>query len=195
MEPLVDAAWLAEHAADPDLRIIDFRWYLDARSGRAAYDAGHIPGAVFVDLEAVTAPSGPGRHPLPATARFEAEMRLAGVSAQSLVVVYDDAGGSIAARLWWLLRHFGHEQVSMLDGGLQAWTGLLSTEPAQPPPPWQLNPRYTTRNSIRRVSQARAGPIRRVSQAKAGPESMSPRRRSPVPLRLRQRRRGAAATG
>src|SRR5437764_310620 len=97
MEPLVDAAWLAEHAADPDLRIIDFRWYLDARSGRAAYDAGHIPGAVFVDLEAVTAPSGPGRHPLPATTRFEAEMRLAGVSAQSLVVVYDDAGGSIAA--------------------------------------------------------------------------------------------------
>ena len=134
MEPLVDAAWLAEHAADPDLRIIDFRWYLDARSGRAAYDAGHIPGAVFVDLEAVTAPSGPGRHPLPATAQFEAEMRLAGVSAQSLVVVYDDAGGSIAARLWWLLRHFGHEQVSVLDGGLQAWTGLLSTEPAQPPP-------------------------------------------------------------
>ena len=133
MEHLVDAAWLKEHAADPELRIIDFRWYLDGRSGRAAYDAGHIPGAVFVDLEAVTARSGPGRHPLPSAAQFEGEMRLAGVSAGTRVVVYDDAGGSIAARLWWLLRHFGHSQVAVLDGGLQAWTGPVSAVEVQPP--------------------------------------------------------------
>src|SRR5690349_833205 len=125
MEPLVEASWLAAHAADPNLRLIDFRWYLDGRSGRAAYDAGHIPGAVFVDLETVTASSGAGRHPLPSAAQFEAEMRLAGVSAESRVVVYDDAGGSIAARLWWLLRHFGHHEAAVLDGGLQAWPGPL----------------------------------------------------------------------
>ncbi|HEX6350149.1 MAG TPA: sulfurtransferase [Candidatus Dormibacteraeota bacterium] len=133
MEPLVDARWLEQHAADPDLRIIDFRWYLDGRSGRAAYEGGHIPGAVFVDLEAVTAPSGPGRHPIPSAQQFEAEMRAAGVSSDTRVVVYDDAAGSVAGRLWWLLRHFGHRQAAVLDGGLQAWGGPLSTDAERPP--------------------------------------------------------------
>jgi len=131
--PLIDAAWLAEHAGDPDLRIIDFRWYLDGRSARAAYDAGHIPGAVFVDLAEVTADSGPGRHPIPTAKQFAGAMAAAGVNKQTRVAVYDDAGGSIAARLWWLLRHFGHRQAAVLDGGLQAWTGELSTEPVEPP--------------------------------------------------------------
>jgi thiosulfate/3-mercaptopyruvate sulfurtransferase len=133
--PLVDAAWLAEHGGDADVRVVDLRWYLDGRSGRAAYDAGHVPGAVFVDLADVSGHgSGRGRHPLPEAGAFEREMREAGVSRTSAVVVYDDSGGSVAARLWWMLRYFGHERAAVLDGGLQAWAGPLSTGPERPPP-------------------------------------------------------------
>jgi thiosulfate/3-mercaptopyruvate sulfurtransferase len=133
--PLVDAGWLADHHRDPDVRVVDLRWYLDGRSGRAAYDAGHVPGAVFVDLNAISGHEpGRGRHPLPAPAVFEAGMRGAGVGRDSLVVVYDDAGGAVAARLWWLLRYFGHERAAVLDGGIQAWSGELSTRAEEPPP-------------------------------------------------------------
>lgn len=109
------------------------RWYLDGRSGRRVYEAGHIPGAVYVDLEAITG-EGPGRHPLPEAGRFQAEMRRAGVGDSTLVVAYDDASGSVAARLWWLLRLFGHARAAVLDGGIQAWPGPLSSEEATPPP-------------------------------------------------------------
>jgi len=82
--PLVSAAWLAGHLGDRDLRVIDLRWYLDGRSGRDAHRAGHVPGAVFVDLERdLTAPSGPGRHPIPGPAQFEETMRAAGVDDRS----------------------------------------------------------------------------------------------------------------
>jgi thiosulfate/3-mercaptopyruvate sulfurtransferase len=130
--PLVSGAWLAEHLGRPNLRVIDFRWYLDGRSGRAAYEAGHIPGSVFVDLEEVTGGSGPGRHPLPEPGAFERAMRAAGVRRDSSVVVYDDQGGFVAGRLWWLLRYFGHDAAAVLDGGLQAWPGTLSRRPKAP---------------------------------------------------------------
>lgn len=110
-----------------DVRVIDFRWYLDdASKGRREYEAGHIPGAVFVDLEDVTG-QGAGRHPLPSRERFERSMREAAVDRGNRVVVYDDAGGSVAARLWWLLRIHGHTDVSVLDGGIQAWGDDLET--------------------------------------------------------------------
>lgn len=131
--PLVDAAWLADHHRDPDVRVVDLRWYLDGRSGRAAYDAGHVPGAVFVDLQAISGHEpGRGRHPLPEPAVFEAAMRAAGVGRDTAVVVYDDAGGTVAGRLWWMLRYFGHDRAAVLDGGIQAWPGELSTEPERP---------------------------------------------------------------
>lgn len=134
--PLIDAGWLAAHLDDPDLRILDFRWYLDGRSGRAAYDAGHVPGAVFVDLDGdVTGHRpGAGRHPLPEREAFERAMREAGVGRRDRVVVYDDQGAFVAARLWWMLRYFGHGAVAALDGGLQAWSGPLEAVPATPPP-------------------------------------------------------------
>lgn len=133
--PLAAAAWLAQHDDDPTVRVIDLRWYLDGRSGRAAYDAGHVPGAVFVDLDRVSGHElGRGRHPLPEPGQFERAMREAGVCGDSTVVVYDDAGGTVAARLWWMLRYFGHHRVAVLDGGLQAWPGPLSTEAFQPAP-------------------------------------------------------------
>jgi thiosulfate/3-mercaptopyruvate sulfurtransferase len=115
------------------VRIIDFRWYLDdAAKGRREYEIGHIPAAVFVDLEDVTG-EGPGRHPLPTRSQFQGAMRRAGVIRDARVVVYDDAGGSVAARLWWLLRAFGHPNVSVLDGGIQAWEGVLETGTVEKP--------------------------------------------------------------
>lgn len=126
--PLVDAGWLREHITDPDVRVIDFRWYLKGRDGRREYVRGHIPGAVFIGLEDVTGQEGAGRHPLPDAEQFEREMRKAGVAPTTKVVAYDDAGGSVAARLWFLLGYFGHDAQAVLDGGLQAWGGPLETD-------------------------------------------------------------------
>ena len=128
--PLVSVEWLQEHLRDPDVRLIDFRWYLLDRGGRDEYLRGHIPGAVFVDLESVTsAPSknNRGRHPLPANWQLQDEMQKAGVEDTTRVVVYDDAGGSVASRLWFLLGWFGHGAQAVLDGGLQAWMGPIAT--------------------------------------------------------------------
>ncbi|MGH9214161.1 MAG: sulfurtransferase [Acidimicrobiales bacterium] len=131
--PVVDATWLMAHA--DEVRIVDVRWYLDGRSGRAAYLAGHIPGAVWLDVDADLAdPPGAGRHPLPSPQRFAAAMTRAGIGDDTPVVAYDDAGGSIAARLWWLL-HIVGQPVAVLDGGLAAWSGPLEIgepEPVEP---------------------------------------------------------------
>jgi len=134
--PLVSADWLREHLGEPNLRVVDLRWYLDGRSGRDAFEAGHLPGAVFVDLDRdLAAPAGDGRHPLPAREQFQEAMRAAGVDAAARVVVYDDQGGFSAARLWWLLRYFGHPAAAVLDGGIQAWGERLQSGPAPPPAP------------------------------------------------------------
>ena len=134
MTPLVDAAWLAAHLTDTRVRIADVRWYLGGKRGADEYARGHLPGAVFVDLErdlAAPPDRGPGRHPLPSPADFAAVLARLGVEQDTLVVAYDDAGGAIAARLWWLLRRFGHGGGRVLDGGLGAWIAAghaLSTE-------------------------------------------------------------------
>ena len=116
--------------------VLDVRWELGSGARRDLYAEGHIPGAVFVDLDASLAapPGAGGRHPLPEPARFEADMRAAGVTAGRDVVVYDGAGSMSAARGWWLLRYFGHRRVAVLDGGLAAWlqAGLpVHTGPAE----------------------------------------------------------------
>ena len=110
--------------APSNLTLLDVRWRLGGPPGRELYDAGHIPGAKFVDLDKdLAAPPGAGgRHPLPAAADFERAMHRAGVRDGRPVVVYDDADSTAAARAWWLLRYFGHPSVRVLDGGLRAWT-------------------------------------------------------------------------
>ena len=135
---LITVAELAAMPAPPTL--LDVRWRLGGPPGIDLYRAGHIPGAVFTDLDRdLAAPPGPGgRHPMPATADFEAAMRRAGVRDSQPVVVYDDADSTAAARAWWLLRYFGHRQVRVLDGGFAAWTaaghpvetGLPASAPA-----------------------------------------------------------------
>jgi thiosulfate/3-mercaptopyruvate sulfurtransferase len=122
-----------------DTTLLDVRWALGGPPGRPEYLAGHIPGAVYIDLDTELAgPAGPGgRHPLPPAADFEASMRRAGVSRRRPVVVYDDAGSVAAARAWWLLRYFGHPDVAVLNGGLRAWVDdgrPLQKEPPSPPP-------------------------------------------------------------
>jgi thiosulfate/3-mercaptopyruvate sulfurtransferase len=135
MHPLVSAA---ELAGSPGVVVADVRWYLDGRSGRAAYEEGHIPGAVFVDLDTVLAgPPGDrsrGRHPLPDPAAFAAALGALGVAADVPVVAYDDAGGATAARLWWMLRAIGQPS-AVLDGGIGAWTGPLETGAGPRPTP------------------------------------------------------------
>ncbi len=123
---LISPTALLEHIADPDLRIADVRWAL-AEPGRGALDyvAAHIPGAVFVDMNTdLVAPSGPGRHPLPEPAAFAARMEALGFDDASDIVVYDDASGTIAARLWWMLDDLGHTRVRVLDGGYPAWLAI-----------------------------------------------------------------------
>jgi thiosulfate/3-mercaptopyruvate sulfurtransferase len=123
--PLVSGRWLAEHLAD--VRVVDVRWYLDGRSGRAAYRSGHIPDAVWLDVDAELsgwASPAAGRHPLPAPEQFAAVLGRVGIAAGTPVVAYDDAGGSNAARLWWMLHVLG-EPAAVLDGGMAAWRGAL----------------------------------------------------------------------
>ena len=126
----------------PNLRIVDVRWYLGRPGdGVQAYAAGHLPGAIHLDLDDDLADlegyGAPGRHPLPAPDVFEAELAAAGIGDADLVVAYDDVGGWVAARLWWMLDVLGHERVAVLDGGIDAWTaagGELSSEvPIWPP--------------------------------------------------------------
>jgi thiosulfate/3-mercaptopyruvate sulfurtransferase len=123
--PLITVGELAALLADGrSSALLDVRWRLGGPPGRELYQAGHVPGAVFVDLDRDLAgpPGAGGRHPLPDAADFEAAMRRAGVDDDRLVVVYDEADSMAAARAWWLLRYFGHPAVRVLDGGFRAWT-------------------------------------------------------------------------
>ena len=140
--PVIAPEALAKRLGAADLQVMDVRWVLGAPGrGREAYEAGHVPGAVFVDLDTdLAAPTGPGRHPLPDPAAFRQRMEQLGVHTDDEVVAYDDVGGSVAARLWWMLDDLGHRRVAVLDGGDQAWvaaglpvtTDIPSPTPADP---------------------------------------------------------------
>ena len=154
LEPTALAAVLA---AGPAPVLLDVRWRLGGPPGLDRYREGHLPGARFVDLDrdlagpprvrgaggpgssATGGDGGPGgRHPLPDAGAFEAAMRRAGVDDGRPVVVYDENDSVAAARAWWLLRYFGHQQVQVLDGGYQAWVAAdepIQTGPAPAPEP------------------------------------------------------------
>ncbi|MGV9965259.1 sulfurtransferase [Streptomyces olivaceus] len=143
MNAIISAPELADELAGPTPPVLlDVRWQLSAAKaagappfdGRAEHAAGHLPGAVYVDLdrELAAAPGAGGRHPLPDVAEFGAAMRRAGVSSGRPVVVYDGGQGWAAARAWWLLRWTGHPNVRVLDGGLPSWEGPLSTDAPTP---------------------------------------------------------------
>ncbi len=139
-------ALAAERADDPAPVLLDVRWRLGGPPGIGRYRQGHLPGAVFADLDRDLAgpPGSAGRHPLPDAATFQAAMRAAGVSRDRPVVVYDDGDAMIAARGWWTLRYFGHQDVRVLDGGYRAWAGagleVTRAEPALAPGDFTAEP-------------------------------------------------------
>ncbi|MFN0028648.1 MAG: sulfurtransferase [Acidimicrobiales bacterium] len=143
INPFVPAAWLAEQltsgAAPPRLVVADVRWYLDGRSGPEAFEKGHLPGALWVDLDRWLSRHGDpseGRHPLPDPARFAEGMDHLGIGPASTVIAYDDQSGTVAGRLVWMLRRLGVD-AAMLDGGLAAWPGPLEMGSGRTPGPLQ----------------------------------------------------------
>ncbi|HET7846438.1 MAG TPA: sulfurtransferase [Acidimicrobiia bacterium] len=128
--PLISVGELAERLGE--VVLFDLRWTLtEPGQGRVAYATGHLPGAVFVDLETdLSGSAGDGRHPLPTATEFTRLLGELGAGPDDEIVVYDDQGGAVAARMWWMLRSIGHEKVRLLDGGLGAWiaAGLPVTD-------------------------------------------------------------------
>ena len=173
---LIGPEELASRVDDPDLRIADVRWYLGKPgAGRAAYDSGHLPGAIHLDIDDdLTADEGPGRHPLPDPVRFAERLGRAGIGDSNLVVIYDDVGGWVAARLWWMLDNLGHAQAAVLDGGLPAWLALgLPTTTDEPDfEPAELHlanhwSRIVDRGDLLRQLRGSRRPV--VLDARAGP--------------------------
>jgi thiosulfate/3-mercaptopyruvate sulfurtransferase len=139
------AALAADLAGGPGPTLLDVRWHLGGPPGIDSYRRGHLPAAVFTDLDRDLAgpPGAGGRHPLPEPAAFQAAMRAAGVRQDRAVVVYDDADATIAARGWWTLRYYGHQDVRVLDGGYRAWVraGLAVTQAEPDPEPGDFTAR------------------------------------------------------
>jgi thiosulfate/3-mercaptopyruvate sulfurtransferase len=134
---LVSADWLEGNL--DDVVVADVRWDIEEGLAGAerAFEQGHIPGAIFFDVErdlAARAFDGPGRHPLPSPEAFAATLARAGIAVDDLVVIYDEHGGTYAARLWWMLDATGRT-AALLDGGLGGWGGPLETGPQTPRPP------------------------------------------------------------
>ena len=173
-ELLVSTQDLAAHLGDPEWVVFDVRHDLgDVARGRRDYQAGHVPGAYFLhldqDLSGETTGSN-GRHPLPDIAAFAAKVSQCGVAPGRQVVVYDDAGASVAGRLWWMLKWLGHERVAILDGGYRAWVKEgLPTDALVPAPRegrFEPRPMLGAIADIHYVAAFRSSPTVRVVDAR-----------------------------
>lgn len=122
--PLVSAEWLHEHLGEPQLRVLDCTWFLpgDPRDPRAEFEAAHIPGARFFDIDAIADPANPLPHMVPSPEAFAVAVEQLGISDGDTVVAYNGGELVSAPRAWWMFRLFGHNRVFVLDGGLKAWT-------------------------------------------------------------------------
>ena len=165
---LISPEDLRARLGDPTLQICDVRWWLaDPAKGRRDYAEAHLPGAVFIDVDRdLVTPDGPGRHPLPDPLTFATRMAVLGIGDDSLVVAYDDTGGAVAARLWWMLDDLGHRGVRVLDGGIGAWVNaggpLTGAVPDQPSSPARLTLRQAWSRTIDRdtlATRLRAGSV------------------------------------
>lgn len=172
---LIDVATLRSQLEDPDWRIVDVRHQLtDTAYGERVYAEGHLPGAVFLHCDRDL--SGPmtgsnGRHPLPDRERLITRLGEIGIGPRTQVVVYDDAQGMIAGRLWWLLRWLGHEAVAVLDGGLQAWQAaggaMTSDVPALQPETFVATAPLTALVTADEVQAALGSPAMQIVDARA----------------------------
>ncbi|HEY7005041.1 MAG TPA: sulfurtransferase [Sphingomicrobium sp.] len=149
MESLVSTAWLANHFGDPGLVVVDSSWHMPAsgRSGRDEFLNAHIPGARFLDVDEVADRSSPSPHMLPPAAQFGPAMEALGIGRDDRIVVYDNSPLRTAARGWFTLRHFGAEQVAILDGGLQKWTA--EGRPTESGEPTHRNAHFAADESAR----------------------------------------------
>ena len=163
---LLSCEALSASLGDPDVVVVDCRFELgDPEAGERAYLGGHIRGAVYAHLERDLSDLGKpksGRHPLPEAAQLCARLGRWGIDKNSAVVVYDAADGAYAARLWWLLRTLGHEQVALLDGGLSAWTAAGGALEKSVPRPDAKT--YTARYNVRRLASIAVLAARMASQ-------------------------------
>jgi len=142
---LVSTEWLAQHLNAPDVRVVDASWYLpDAgRDARAEYKAAHIPGAVFFDIDEISDTASPLPHMLPTQEKFASRMRKLGLGDGNRIIVYDGAGIFSAARVWWMFRAMGHEDVAVLDGGFAKWQA--EGRPVEDMPPMPRERHFTAR--------------------------------------------------
>ena len=136
---LVSTEWLAAHLNDPDLRLIDASWHMPAtgRDARAEYEAAHIPGARFFDIDAVSDSRSALPHMAPPTELFISRMRAQGIGDGHQVVIYDNSDVRSAARVWWTFRLMGKTDVAVLDGGFAKWQSEGREIEDLPPPPYR----------------------------------------------------------
>ncbi|QFS84334.1 3-mercaptopyruvate sulfurtransferase [Roseivivax sp. THAF197b] len=148
---LVSTDWLAAHLKDPDLRVLDASWYLPdmGRDGRAEYDAAHIPGARYIDIDDISDARSDLPHMAPPPEKFMSRMRAMGVGDGHQVVVYDGAGMFSAARIWWLFRLMGHADIAVLDGGFPKWQA--EGQPVEDMPPMIRDRHMTVRRQAHMV--------------------------------------------
>ncbi len=157
---LVSTEWLANHLKDPDLRVLDGSWYLPAmqRDAKAEYEAAHIPGARFFDIDDISDHRSDLPHMVPPVEKFMSRMRAMGVGDGHQVVVYDGAGLLSAARVWWLMRLMGQPNVAVLDGGFPKWQ-------AEGRPVEDLPPMVRDRHMTVRVQNQMVRDVTQVSSA------------------------------
>lgn len=158
-DPMVSTAWLAAHLDAPDVRVVDASWHLPGagRDARAEYLAGHIPGAVFFDIDEISDTGSPVPHMAPPPEKFASRVKRLGLGDGARIVIYDSTGIFSAPRAWWLFRLMGHEDVRVLDGGLPKW--IAEGRPLEDMPPMARERHFTVRHHpglVRSLAQVEA---------------------------------------
>jgi thiosulfate/3-mercaptopyruvate sulfurtransferase len=175
-EDIVSTEWLARHLGSPDIAIVDASWHMPAaaRSAKAEFAAGRIPGAQFFDIDEIADTDSPLPHMLPSPEKFSSRMRKMGIGDGKKVVAYDAAGLFSAARVWWMFKVFGHDDVAVLDGGLPKWKAEgrpLDEDPPLPPQERHFTARYQAmmvRDKTEVAAALKAGTAQ-IADARSGP--------------------------
>ncbi len=144
-DPLVSTQWLADRLATPDVRVIDASWHMPSagRNAREEYDRAHIPGAIFFDIDEISDTASPFPHMMASPEKFASRVKKLGLGDGLRLVVYDSTGVFSAARVWWMFRHMGHDDVVVLDGGLPKW--LAESRETEDMPPLARERHFTVR--------------------------------------------------
>jgi thiosulfate/3-mercaptopyruvate sulfurtransferase len=166
-DALVTTEWLADHLGAPDVKVVDATWFMPAagRDARQEYEAAHIPGAVFFDIDEIADSDNPLPHMLPSAAKFSSRVRQLGLGDGTRIVIYDNNRFSASARAWWMFRVFGHPDVVVLDGGLRKWQAEERPVDDRPVAPCERH--FTARQNhllVRDLEQMRANLVSRGEQ-------------------------------